>query len=143
MLKTSLIFLAMVIISAPGSKGAGTYVAYRKRLTWDQARDFCMEHESHLPVIRSEEENNRVYEFAKKAFAHDNPHFFWIGLRRSGSSWKWVDDSVPTYTKWALNQPDNYRNNENCVHMFLKNADRHWNDHPCNFKSFFVCQNYA
>ncbi|KAK5964138.1 C-type lectin domain-containing protein [Trichostrongylus colubriformis] len=122
--------------------------AYRKKLTWDQAKEFCNERESFLAVINSEEENNLVHEIATKAFAPEKRYLFWIGLRKCGSSWKWVDGAKANYTKWSLRQPDNYKNNEECVHMYVrigessKWTDRHWNDHHCSHKAYFVCQNY-
>ncbi|KAK5967627.1 hypothetical protein GCK32_020229, partial [Trichostrongylus colubriformis] len=124
--------------------------AYLKGLTWDEAKDFCWRKESFLPVIRSEEENNRLHEFATKAFAPAKRYVFWIGLRRNGSKWNWVDGTEATYTKWSKDQPDNYKNNEECVHMYVTMPgvepgtwqDRHWNDHHCSHITYFVCQTY-
>ncbi|KAK5983972.1 hypothetical protein GCK32_021435 [Trichostrongylus colubriformis] len=56
-------------------------------------------------------------EIATKAFVPEKRYVFWIGLRKCGSSWRWVDGKEATYFNWISPQPDNYRNNEDCVHL--------------------------
>ena len=43
-----------------------------------------------------------------------------------------------SYTNWSKNQPDNARNNENCIE--LRQRDGKWNDVRCTKTRRFVCE---
>lgn len=42
------------------------------------------------------------------------------------------------YTKWGVNNPDNYGGSENCVHLI--NYSFAWNDNYCGAKKQCVCE---
>ena len=47
--------------------------------------------------------------------------------------------SNKTYFNWDLDEPNQYKGNEDCVEVRL-DRDGGWNDVPCNNKKTFVCE---
>ncbi|KAK5966147.1 C-type lectin domain-containing protein [Trichostrongylus colubriformis] len=145
----ALLLLLAALISATGSNNVENYVIHRKTMTWNQAKEFCERRETFLPVIKSEKENELIYQMAMKAMPGGGLRRLWIGLRRNGCSWTWINGTQATYTKWAANQPDNWRQDgdEDCAHMWFGSGagshDRHWNDIVCSRADVYVvCQRY-
>jgi hypothetical protein len=68
-------------------------------VTWDAANMRCNRMDGHLVTISDAEENDFVL---KLAGAWDT----WIGLRRTGDKFVWVDKSPMKYTNWGPGQPD-------------------------------------
>ncbi|CAC5368630.1 unnamed protein product [Mytilus coruscus] len=67
----------------------------------------------------------------------------WIGAHDSTreSRFIWVSDNTPvTFTDWSPNQPDNWRNGEDCVH-FLSGTYK-WNDAGCLHKMGYICEKH-
>jgi hypothetical protein len=67
---------------------------------------------------------------------------FWIGLADAikEGDFKWIDDrSTPTFENWAPNQPDNFMNIEDCVHL-ITSRNYEWNDRRCIDRLKFVCE---
>jgi hypothetical protein len=64
----------------------------------------------------------------------------WIGLRKKGDKFKWIDDSNLEYTNWATGSPSN-RTDYDCVQIsseIYQIGD--WVDKPCNRKNLVICQ---
>ncbi|KAK5971860.1 C-type lectin domain-containing protein [Trichostrongylus colubriformis] len=125
------------------------YEVYNKAMSWKQAKEFCKSKGSMLAMIKSDLQNSDIHEIATEVLGPNKRHLLWIGLQRTGSSWTWVDGSPATYTKWISDQPDNWRGDEDCVHMYVAtnveppHRDRHWNDIACNRTDVYVvCQRY-
>ncbi|KAI4797268.1 hypothetical protein KUCAC02_025223, partial [Chaenocephalus aceratus] len=68
------------------------YLFSQNLLSWDEAKAWCNDHESHLAIILSEEE----WVFVK---SHSHGTYYWVGLtdRRTGK-WEWVN-----HTPYVMN----------------------------------------
>ncbi|KAI8500547.1 hypothetical protein Bbelb_221130 [Branchiostoma belcheri] len=88
---------------------------------WSKANSECKKQDANLTSITSEEEKNFITTLISKA-----PREVWIGLVRSGRTWKWVDGSPYIYKNWKPGEPNSYMasvfNRENCVNMFPRNS---------------------
>uniref|UniRef100_A0A3Q2Y2H3 Asialoglycoprotein receptor 1-like n=1 Tax=Hippocampus comes TaxID=109280 RepID=A0A3Q2Y2H3_HIPCM len=100
-------------------------------LSWNDARDWCNGHDSHLAIIMSDEE----WDFVRR---HSQGRFFWIGLsdERTGS-WEWINQTpyVMNRRHWRPGQPDSWIHHglgpgdEDCAHV---HADGRLNDLHCS-----------
>jgi hypothetical protein len=92
----------------------------------------------HLATLTTTEENAFVFGLP------DLPYngYSWLGgfqdalfpeplYTDSDKGWEWVTGEVWSETNWRFPpQPDDFQDNEDCVHMFGDLGD--WNDLPCN-----------
>ncbi|MGH0121822.1 UNVERIFIED_CONTAM: hypothetical protein FKN15_068808, partial [Acipenser sinensis] len=65
---------------------------------------------------------------------------FWIGLtyKMSKDSFRWDTGESPTFTSFAIGQPDN-QGFGNCVEMQMASAFN-WNDQRCKTRNRYICQ---
>ncbi|KAM3821303.1 asialoglycoprotein receptor 1-like [Vipera latastei] len=105
--------------------------------SWQEAKADCEDHDAHLVIINSYEEQQFVSVRVK-------PHFTWIGLTDADGSWKWVDGSSYTVVSrdWCPGQPDNWYNHEHgsgedCAHLHTNGC---WNDAHCTRPYGYVCE---
>ena len=114
----------------------------------NEAQQFCSDRTAELVKITSQEENDFVVALVRQKTPSIQQ--VWIGLQYVSSAFYWSDNSVPTYTNWAPNEP-NGNANEPCGHMWTKRDDHlparapgYWNDIPCNkqanFPNGIVCK---
>lgn len=62
----------------------------------------------------------------------------WIGAREVHGQWEWVSDLSPlTFTSWAVDEPNNAK--ENCAHIH-KIISYNWNDIKCSKRFNFICE---
>ncbi|XP_060220582.1 P-selectin isoform X3 [Meriones unguiculatus] len=118
---------------------AWTYNYSTKAYSWNVSRAFCRRHFTDLVAIQN-----------KNEIAHLNdviPYFssyYWIGIRKIRNKWTWVGTNK-TLTEeaenWADNEPNNKRNNQDCVEMYIKSnlAPGRWNDEPCFKRKRALC----
>ncbi|XP_075582180.1 C-type lectin-like [Pelecanus crispus] len=66
----------------------------------------------------------------------------WIGLRdpEHRRQWKWSDNSVFNYKRWAWGQPNNLWDREDCVVLNRRDNFQLWHDYPCDYRFPFLCQ---
>ncbi|XP_045403368.1 P-selectin isoform X3 [Lemur catta] len=70
--------------------------------------------------------------------------YYWIGIRKINNNWTWVG-TKKTLTKeaenWADNEPNNKKNNQDCVEIYIKSASApgKWNDEPCGKRKRALC----
>ena len=66
----------------------------------------------------------------------------WIGLNdvTTEGTFRWLDGSHVTYTKWASNLPDNQEEHD-CVRMTVDEGT--WDETSCGKKLPFVCEKDA
>jgi hypothetical protein len=104
--------------------------------TWMNSVASCVSLGSSLATIKSEAESVAVY----SAFS-SNGNNIWIGLNDISSEGRhtWIEGSDSSYRNWMLGQPDNYLNDENCIH-FWGAAGGSWNDISCSYLYFGVCK---
>ena len=67
----------------------------------------------------------------------------WIGANDHDKEgqYRWVsDDSRVSFTKWDKKQPDDARNNEDCVEIWTRSNGYKWNDRICSASLNFMCE---
>ncbi|XP_033123571.1 C-type lectin BfL-2-like [Anneissia japonica] len=123
--------------------GNKCYRLYASPKTWDEAKkdcSSCSNSHGNLVSIGSEAENKFVSTIWQ-TYNGGRGNTYWIGLRRSGSTWRWSDNSFYSYRKWKSGEPNNFGGNENCVHQWKKDGNYlTWNDGRCNYKLPYVCE---
>ncbi|XP_074836498.1 asialoglycoprotein receptor 1-like [Carettochelys insculpta] len=104
---------------------------------WEDARNHCGARNAHLVVINSQKEQDFL---ERKAESRRQ----WIGLRRDGGSWRWVNGSPTSFTYWGGGEPNNLVHfliyPENCVEM---RRDGRWNDEICHTPLRWICEKSA
>nr|XP_020506487.1 macrophage mannose receptor 1-like [Labrus bergylta] len=104
--------------------------------SWQDAEAHCAGEQAHLVSVHSEEELSFIV-------AH-MPAQAWIGLNDINIEGQFVySDGTPAdFLLWGPNQPDNWQNNEDCVH--IRGADHSeagkFNDDFCTSTKEFVCK---
>ena len=98
----------------------------------------------YLVKVETIEEHNFLADgkFHLNQFGHNN----WIGLSDLAKDgvYRWTDGSRANFTMWRRGQPDRWRNEEYCVHMFddkgLWEEKGLWNDVNCENSYRFICE---
>lgn len=122
--------------------GSSCYLFSKTALSWDEARDWCNGHESHLVILNTDEE----WEFV---ISHIMGKFYWVGLtdERTGE-WEWVNQTpyVMNRRRWMPGQPDSWtghglgRGDEDCAHL---HSQGRLNDLHCSTKMRYICQAHS
>lgn len=102
-----------------------------KWIDYATATQLCAMNNAQVASIQSAAENKFVF-----GLLHFANQAVWIGLKRQGQNFAWVDGSAVGYLNWAPGEPNNENGTENCSVMWgpaLKTAAWHgkWNDVPC------------
>lgn len=121
------------------------WLSYRERCyffskdlhSFDDAKRHCESTSSSLLIINDEDEQKWLQ---KQIFEKG---YFWMGLTdlEEENTWRWLDGTEPTFTKWKAGQPDNWEHGhgtgEDCaglVHAGL------WNDFFCGDLISYICE---
>ncbi|XP_071485675.1 echinoidin-like [Diadema antillarum] len=118
-----------LVLAALTQVQLSTQLSMRCESLWTQYGDYCY----------------RMFG-AEKTWTAARDHGFWFGLNDidSEGTFVWSDGSPVDYTKWIPGQPTNYGGNEDCGHMWYRDAQtdttRDWNDAPCSSEVSFICQ---
>ncbi|KAI3376189.1 hypothetical protein L3Q82_016400 [Scortum barcoo] len=122
--------------------GSSCYFFSRTPLSWDDARDWCNGHESHLTILITDEE----WDFVTR---HTGGSFYWVGLtdERTGK-WEWVNQTpyIMNRRRWRPGQPDSWTGHglgggdEDCAHL---HSDGRLNDLHCSSKLRYICQRHS
>ncbi|KAM6948994.1 collectin-12 [Aplochiton taeniatus] len=108
-----------------------------ERRNFNETMEFCGNNTSSMIVVNDNEEQQWV----KKQIAGKG--YFWLGLtdREEENIWKWVDGTLPIFTKWKPGQPDNWAHGheegEDCAGMI---HEANWNDFFCTDRIGFICE---
>ncbi|XP_026154124.1 macrophage mannose receptor 1 isoform X2 [Mastacembelus armatus] len=103
---------------------------------WLDAEDDCKAQQAHLVSFHSEEELSFLT-------AH-MPAEAWVGLndRNVENHFEYTDGTPADLLPWAPNQPDNWQDNEDCVH--LRGMTHHeagkLNDDFCSTSKEYICK---
>ncbi|XP_052084070.1 collectin-12-like isoform X2 [Mytilus californianus] len=104
--------------------------------TWNEAKIDCQRKGGFLVKIEDAVENWFLKSFVSGGSV-------WIGAHDSTreSRFIWVSDNTPvTFSDWSPNQPDNWRNGEDCVHF--QSGSNKWNDARCLHKMGYICEKH-
>ncbi|XP_040842738.1 P-selectin isoform X1 [Ochotona curzoniae] len=118
---------------------AWTYNYSIKGYSWNYSRAFCQKYYTDLVAIQNKNEIahlNDVIPYYKS--------YYWIGIRKINDKWMWVGTKKPLTIEaenWADNEPNNKKNNEDCVEIYIKSptAPGKWNDDPCWKRKRALC----
>ena len=148
-----LVFLLLLFLNSACQQGwighgKSCYKLVTSSKTWEKAKEKCEKWNARLVKVESREEN----EFIKAKILPTNKNDdYWIGLSNSGEEnvWMWTDGTQldwDGYTKpnWGDNQPDNNKNNKNCVVIRIKTSDPDhygkWHDLGCFQERKYICE---
>ncbi|XP_059113099.1 C-type lectin domain family 4 member A-like [Peromyscus eremicus] len=104
---------------------------------WGESEEKCSSMGAHLMVIHSQEEQDFITKILDPKAA------YYIGLSDPGHrQWRWVDQTPynESATFWHPGEPNNDKNNEECVVIRHLSSKWDWNDIPCNCMRKSVCQ---
>jgi hypothetical protein len=108
------------------------YKLYTTATTWFYARDSCLDQESHLASVHSDDEQN----FIKTQIT--SSYDLWIGGKMGIFDLEWEDGSDLDYTHWHSGEP-NY--DGDCVYM-ESSYSMEWCDYSCtdSYNKYYVCK---
>uniref|UniRef100_A0A8C9B154 p-selectin n=1 Tax=Prolemur simus TaxID=1328070 RepID=A0A8C9B154_PROSS len=138
---TQLLFFSALISELTNQKevAAWTYHYSTNAYSWNFSRSFCQKYFTDLVAIQNKNEIaylNDVIPYYSS--------YYWIGIRKINNNWTWVG-TKKTLTKeaenWADNEPNNKKNNQDCVEIYIKSAAApgKWNDEPCRKRKRALC----
>ncbi|XP_053461910.1 P-selectin isoform X3 [Nycticebus coucang] len=118
---------------------AWTYHYSTKAYSWNFSRLFCKKEYTDLVAIQNKNEIaylNDVIPYYSS--------YYWIGIRKINNKWTWVGTNktlTPEAENWADNEPNNKKNNQDCVEIYIKSesAPGKWNDEPCWKRKLALC----
>jgi len=122
------------------------YLGIFFKANWYRAAQYCRYHGMHLASITTELENKQLDEYINsQGLGHE--HFWTSGTDQGEESrFFWMSTGKPlTYTNWNAGEPNNFRyengEEEHCLELWNRDGKgMKWNDTPCSFETFFVCE---
>ncbi|XP_075225683.1 salivary C-type lectin 2-like isoform X4 [Lycorma delicatula] len=122
------------------------YLGIFFRANWFRAAQYCRYHGMHLASISSQEENDKLEKHIRD-FGLGHEHFWTSGTDQAEEGqFFWMSTGRPiTFTNWNTGEPNNFRyengEEEHCLELWNRDGKGlKWNDSPCSFETFFVCE---
>uniref|UniRef100_A0A3P9N3W2 Galactose-specific lectin nattectin-like n=1 Tax=Poecilia reticulata TaxID=8081 RepID=A0A3P9N3W2_POERE len=117
--------------------GSRCFIFYFTPRIWSDAEAFCISIGGNLASIHNNEENDFLSEMITRDTG--NPSITWVGGHDAitEGQWMWSDGSKFDYSSFALGQPDNFAQSENCLE--INYSGNKWNDRVCNQPWPFIC----
>ncbi|XP_072326956.1 C-type lectin lectoxin-Enh6-like [Scyliorhinus torazame] len=107
-------------------------------MTWADAELYCQSlgPKSHLASVHWEKQNKLIGNMITEA--KGQLVNTWIGLSDiyKEGTFLWSDGSSNDFTFWRLQQPDDFKSVEDCVHTAQSGT---WNDLPCSVQLPSIC----
>ncbi|XP_040215649.1 L-selectin isoform X3 [Rana temporaria] len=116
-----------------------TYHYSTNDMSYDEAQKVCQSKFTDLVAIQNKKEIEYLQENIPT-----NKNYYWIGIRKINGAWTWVGTNK-TLTKeaenWGENEPNNKKNNEDCVEIYIGRAkdSGKWNDDSCKKRKRALC----
>merc|ERR1712038_1714041 len=112
------------------------YKFVSKAKSFSEAEGYCNSiWDAHLASIHSAGENQFIYD----SYGGEAGGDIWIGGKRQGDSFAWLDGTPWDYQNWSPNNPSH--RHEECAEIFALNYyPSNWNDDSCSSRNAFVCQ---
>ena len=89
------------------------------KLDWDEAERKCNQEGAHLTSIFSDKDAS----FVRCLQDASSIHKTWIGGKRNGNDFQWIDGSAFDYDNWNTGEPDNQGGVENCIEVYSVKDD--------------------
>ncbi|RZF36756.1 hypothetical protein LSTR_LSTR005069, partial [Laodelphax striatellus] len=122
------------------------YLGIFFRANWYRAAQYCRYHGMHLASIGSQEENDKLEKHIRD-FGLGHEHFWTSGTDQAEEgTFFWMSTGRPiTFTNWNTGEPNNFRyengEEEHCLELWNRDGKGlKWNDSPCSFETYFVCE---
>lgn len=108
-------------------------------MKWTDAREWCRQHYTDMVAIQNYDEIEHLNHMLPR-----KPGYYWIGIRKISNTWTWVGTKkhlTKEAENWANGEPNNGRNNEDCVEIYIKRSkdEGKWNDESCNKMKTALC----
>ncbi|XP_056141567.1 snaclec B9 [Lampris incognitus] len=104
------------------------YYLSKYKKSWEDSRSFCKTNGADLADIT----NQQVQTF----LTGKGLTMYWIGLRKSGGSWSWVNNTTLGDSYWAEDGLDG-----DCGALHVESPPKkNWSKRPCSHLSYFICQ---
>ncbi|MDF2695828.1 MAG: Cell surface protein [Labilithrix sp.] len=108
------------------------YFRYDEPLSWQLARDRCVELGGHLATISNEAENMIAYRVGANSTTRA-----WLGASKIGTAtFEWVTGEPFSYVNWGEGDPSG---DGECMN-FNTNYPAQWNDRFCEEGKSYVCE---
>ncbi|XP_011660810.1 C-type lectin lectoxin-Phi1-like [Strongylocentrotus purpuratus] len=96
----------------------------------------------HLAEILDRSAQDFISDEVKTVYGDTNKQW-WIGGHVNGPeeprSWFWIDNTRISTTQWAIDEPNDFEQKEDCVEL-SNSTDLKWNDENCGSARRYVCQ---
>jgi len=122
------------------------YLGIFFKANWYKAEQYCRFHGMHLASINSEEEQKNLQEHIQ-SYGMGHEHFWTSGTDQAEEGkFFWMSTGKPvTYENWNAGEPNNFQyengEQEHCLELWNRDGKGlRWNDTPCSFETFFVCE---
>lgn len=133
--------------------GGHKYQLIDKSMSWNEAKEYCEKNGGYLATITSESEQKVI----ENLLLQGKKASYWLGAtdKEKDGKWEWVTgENFSLYSNWALNQPDDYLNQEDCLMIYKDTKSEinnekfgFWNDlnsdGTCNGESFFGTKTFG
>ncbi|KAM9444545.1 E-selectin isoform 2-T2 [Clarias gariepinus] len=134
-------FFILLVASLSQWTGVEGWSYHRSEVTmdWAAARNWCREHYTDMVAIQNHDEIEHLNSILPQVAG-----YYWIGIRKINSTWTWVGTNKPLTAEaenWAQGEPNNGRNNEDCVEIYIKRKHDagKWNDESCKKQKTALC----
>ncbi|KAM8754217.1 galactose-specific lectin nattectin-like isoform 3-T3 [Acanthopagrus schlegelii] len=138
-LAVGLLDVSAAAVCRPGwtRLGSRRFIVQCRKLTAADAELNCIRRGGNLASIHNIYYHNWITGLVRRTCGSNVRA--WIGLSDAiqERKWLWTDGSRFVFSRWARNQPDNYRGREDCTHINHKGS--YWNDRPCTDRYASVC----
>lgn len=121
--------------------GISAHKLHPRKLTWNKARQACVQEGGHLAIINSESEEKILLRMLEEK----SIDAAWLGLHDCFEENDWVTIKGEAlentgYTRWTTkwaNEPDNYGGNQNCAALIVEGG---MDDVNCHTLHSFFCE---
>ena len=129
------------------SLAGGCFKFTTEKLSWEEAKERCVQYKGRLVEIESEEQNEALYQAARNRKLKQ----VWIGLSdvAKEGEFVWTSGEKPTFTNWAPGEPSNYAGKEDCTTFNTEEKTpprkkwrtiKKWNDGVCAAEKIAICE---
>jgi len=122
------------------------YLGIFFKANWYKAEQYCRFHGMHLASINTADQQKDLEEHIE-SFGMGHEHFWTSGTDQAEEGkFFWMSTGKPvTYDNWNAGEPNNFRyengEEEHCLELWNRDGKGlRWNDTPCSFETFFVCE---
>ncbi|XP_061389114.1 lectin subunit alpha-like [Musca vetustissima] len=144
------LLLIEVVIAEPqwynSSDGRQYLIESAAKYNWFRANHECSRRNLQLVEIQSESKNQALVQLLKNIFGKSTS--LWLGGNdqfnteiSTNRPFYWsASGKTMTYSYWYPGEPNNERNQENCVQTFAYSPEFQWNDVSCSNQYGFICE---